>query len=102
MTSRGEEKRAALSQPAAEETPLRPMIYASLFAALVTIEVQDIILNLKDHPHVQGSLRQRIYHRRGLTQKLGGTRHRQCIVCGDGPAPAPPPTSFGGFMRFAQ
>ena len=34
MISRGEEKRAALSQPAAEETPLRPMIYASLFAAL--------------------------------------------------------------------
>lgn len=34
MTSRGEEKRAALSRPAEEATPLRPMIYASLFAAL--------------------------------------------------------------------
>lgn len=34
MTGRGEENRAARSQPAADETPLRPMVYASLFAAL--------------------------------------------------------------------
>lgn len=34
MTSRGEENGAALSPPAEEATPLRPMVYASLFAAL--------------------------------------------------------------------